>query len=524
MAEQLILAAIMIISLIFGTAAVLSRPTGTKMWAAAAYSGSFVYAATGFILPECGEKAFILVSALSLISLAVTGISYMFAITEVSGVLVPKPLKFFLGAVTVLYTVITATMHIHGMGITKVVIGTPDGSTPTTCTYGMLFYAATIVMIACIAFVGIFALVAMSKKLVKVSSGIRFLVILSLLLLIGASIGEFLTGSAVITQLIVLAADFLLLLMYKKLDRADILEFGKSCSVDSTNDGVIILDSKKKYLFANRTAKSVFMELSESDPEKLSSFVSTVTESESIKRGDRVFALKKTNYTDYRGSCDCIIVMIHDITEQELRTNRLNEEAAIDSITGLYNRTKLIEILTETCAEQSGTLLTVSFDGFKALNNLYGHEEANKILGTFGTLLKNNTNSDDIRGRLGGENFAVFMRNCTSQSVIANFTMRLEEQLTEALNKQLGNKTDVSVGISVGGVTVPENGRDYDKLSWIADAELKKIKQSGGHGYSICTGNEDNKPTDYELIELPQEFDPEKRSDSSDSSDSETDL
>ena len=514
MIEQLIQAAIMLFALVAGTATVLSRSTGTKTWAAVAFSGSFVYAATSYILPYCGETAYILVCALSLIALAVTGMSYMFAITEVSGVLVPKPLKFGLGAITAFYVILSATMNIHGLCITKVSVGTPDGSIPSTCTYGIVFYTANIAVIAAMVIIAIFAFIAMSRKLVKVSSSMRFLVIFSIILLALAAVSELATKTGILTLIAVLIADLLLLLMVRKLDRADILEFGKSCSVDSTNDGVIILDKNKNYLFANRTAKSVFMELSESDPEKLSSFVSTVTDSDSIKRGERVFALKKTNYTDYRGNCDCLIVMIHDVTEQELRSNRLTEEAAIDSIAGLYSRTKLIEVLAETCAEQSGTLLTVSFDGFKGLNNLYGHEQANKILGTFGTLLRNNTNTDDVRGRLGGEVFAVFLKNCTSQSVIANFTMRLEEQMTEALTKQLGEQSSVSVGISVGGVTVPDNGKDYEHLAELAEKELEKIQQSGGHGYSICTKDESaaEKPSDFEFIEQLPDFDAEDNS------------
>ena len=73
MIEQLIQAVIMLFALVAGTATVLSRSTGTKMWAAVAFSGSFVYAATSYILPYCGETAYILVCALSLIALTVSG-------------------------------------------------------------------------------------------------------------------------------------------------------------------------------------------------------------------------------------------------------------------------------------------------------------------------------------------------------------------------------------------------------------------------------------------------------------------
>lgn len=491
MLEQILMAAIMLISVITGSLAVFSRSTGTKTWTAAACSGSFVFAAASYLLSMYSESgnlnlnAAVLTTAITFIALAVTGVSFAFAITEVSGVLVPKQFKLTAAVITGIYILFMITMHIHGMGITSVAI--KDGA--VSGNYNVVLYIVNGIMALLAAAVSGFALSAMGRKLVKVSPAMNALAFFSIVLVICAAAGGFIMSSGLITLIAVLIADILLLVMVRKLDIADILEFGKSCSIDSTNDGVIILDKEKHFLFANRTAKSVFLELSESDPEKLSTFVSTVTESESIKRGDRVFALKKTSYTDYRGDCDCLIVMIHDVTEQELRNSRLNEEAAIDSITGLYNRTKLIDILTETCSSQSGTLLNISFDGFKSINNLYGHEEANKLIASFGTLLRNNTNTDDVRGKLGGELFAVFLKDCTSEGVIAHLTMRLEEQINDALKKQFGASVSVSVGVSVGGVTVPDNGRDYEDLAVIAEEELNKIKDSGGHGYSLRAGN-----------------------------------
>ncbi len=485
MLEQLISAAVMILSLLAGAAAVFARSTGTKTWAAAAYCSSFVYAALNFLAPWSGDNTVLHVTALSMISLAVAGLSFVFAVTEVSGVLVPKPFKFAAAGVTVIFVLFMMTMHIHGMAINSAV-----------------YYIMVGLMAVLTAAVPVYALSAMSRKLVKESPAVKAIAAIALLLVICEAIGGFVPGLGILTAIAVLASDIVLLFMLKKLDIADILEFGKSCGIDSTNDGVIILDSKKNYLFANRTAKSVFLELSESDRGKLSEFVSTVTDSDSIKRGDRVFSLKKTSYTDYRGSCDCIIVMIRDVTEQELRNTRLTEEAAIDSITGLYNRTKLIDLLTEACNSESGTLLNISFDGFKSINNLYGHEEANKLISTFGTLLKNNTNSDDIKGKLGGEIFSVFLRNCTSEGVIAHLTMRLEEQITDAMKKQLGDTSSISVGVSIGAVTVPDNGRDYETLAAFADEELDKIKESGGHGYSLRSGGSKSGYSESDFVEL----------------------
>ncbi len=80
----------------------------------------------------------------------------------------------------------------------------------------------------------------------------------------------------------------------------------------------------------------------------------------------------------------------------------------------------------------------------------------------------------------------MFLRECLSESVVSSITLRLEEQITAAVGKQLGENVPVSYGVSVGAVQVPALGRDFDKLAALAETEQRRIKHSGGHGYSIA--------------------------------------
>ncbi len=482
MAQLIFPAVIMIFSLVIGAAVAFSRATDARKWATIALAGAFGYGMSSYAALLCGTApGFTVLHILGLVALSIMGVSFMFSVAAATGVMLGNPLKIVASVVMLLFAAFHFTTRLHGLSIKDVKLAGPDSSDLYDVTYsiGLPYYIANGVMIAITAIIAVCAFVGLSKKIIKPTSGERVLVVLSVLLTAGTALG------GVFTSICVVAGLLLLLLIIKGIDKTDVIDFGKSCTVDSTNDGAIIIDKKKNFLFANKTAKSVFFELSETDRDKMTKFVSTISDKDTLTRGERIFSLKKGAYTDYTGNCDCTIIMIHDITEQELRTSRLNEEAAVDSITGLNSRSSVIEMLENACAELDGTLLNISFDGFKAINNLYGHEDANKLLASFGTILRNNTNTDDIRGRLGGEQFTVFLKGCTNESVIANLTMRIEEQILDALHKQFGESVDVSVGVSVGGVFVPDYGKDYETLSGLAESARLKIKNSGGHGYDI---------------------------------------
>lgn len=288
-----------------------------------------------------------------------------------------------------------------------------------------------------------------------------------------------------ITHLTFIVTGLLLFITVTVSDRSYILNFAKINCVSVISDGIIILDYRGRFLFANMTARRLFTEFAGNNTAKINEFLKTLPEHGELERFDRIFSVKTDTYMDHIEKLDCKVIHIRDIAEQQLREDRLEKEAAVDSITGVSSRTVTVETLKELCETEKGTLLVISLDGFRAMKNAYGAEESNELLKTFGTLLKNNTYAEDIRGRFGGGKFVVFLRDCTSESVVSGLTMRLEEQMTTAVKKQLGEDVPISVGVSVGAVHVPACGREFEKLAAVAETEQRKIKHTGGHGYSL---------------------------------------
>ena len=169
----------------------------------------------------------------------------------------------------------------------------------------------------------------------------------------------------------------------------------------------------------------------------------------------------------------------------EAKINALKKAAAIDPLTKLLNKGAAKREIGELVKNVSGCLLMVDLDSFKPVNDLYGHAMGDKILIRFAGLLRSITRSNDCVGRVGGDEFIVFLREVNSKEVIGQKVIYLNEELTRSACEYMGDDMSVPIGVSVGGVFVPENGTDFAELSRLADQALYTVKENGKHGVFI---------------------------------------
>ena len=75
-----------------------------------------------------------------------------------------------------------------------------------------------------------------------------------------------------------------------------------------------------------------------------------------------------------------------------------------------------------------------------------------------------NMRSDDICGRIGGDEFLVFARNMRTEGELVHFTQRINDDYLSMLKALLGDQLKFPVGISIGAASVPAHGREFDRL------------------------------------------------------------
>ncbi len=104
-----------------------------------------------------------------------------------------------------------------------------------------------------------------------------------------------------------------------------------------------------------------------------------------------------------------------DVTADVARLRELARLATCDGLTGLLNRSAFHARLADAVAEAGGTrrftVVVVDLDGFKAVNDTYGHVAGDAVLAEVGERLRSVLGDDDVAGRVGGDEFAVLSRS-----------------------------------------------------------------------------------------------------------------
>lgn len=168
-----------------------------------------------------------------------------------------------------------------------------------------------------------------------------------------------------------------------------------------------------------------------------------------------------------------------------LEKARLHQEvrqlATIDGLTGLYNHRAFQErIETEIDrARRFGSkvsLLMMDIDFFKKLNDTYGHSTGDEVLRRIGCKIVDNIRNIDFAARYGGEEFAVVLPDTPVEG--ARVTAERIRESVRDYRINLGEKL-ISVTVSIGVATFPDNASSRVELIEKADAALYKAKKEG---------------------------------------------
>jgi diguanylate cyclase (GGDEF)-like protein/PAS domain S-box-containing protein len=169
------------------------------------------------------------------------------------------------------------------------------------------------------------------------------------------------------------------------------------------------------------------------------------------------------------------------LTNLHLR-ERLREQSIRDSLTGLFNRRYLDEILQRELSrairhQQPIGIILLDIDHFKRYNDTYGHEGGDAVLRSMGTFLQNGLRKEDIACRYGGEEFVLVLPGASLED-----TARKAEELCSLVRGMHVEHEGISLGritISLGVSCFPLHGTTADSIISIADSALYRAKETG---------------------------------------------
>lgn len=182
------------------------------------------------------------------------------------------------------------------------------------------------------------------------------------------------------------------------------------------------------------------------------------------------------------------IAVAHDITERKEMEVRLLYAAGHDDLTDLPNRTLLLDRLQAslTLAEREQVGLSVLFidiDGFKDINDGYGHAVGDLLLQQIASRLSGCVRKSDTVGRLGGDEFLIILNKVNNAENAALVAEKIRAALSEAF---VVEGSTLSVSASIGIAKYPENGKQSLDLVQSADQAMYHAKNNGGDKFVLA--------------------------------------
>ncbi|KXF77264.1 diguanylate cyclase [Paramesorhizobium deserti] len=165
------------------------------------------------------------------------------------------------------------------------------------------------------------------------------------------------------------------------------------------------------------------------------------------------------------------------LQELKLAHQQLQAKSRIDHMTGLLNRGSFFDAMKISRSRiETGAVLVIDADHFKSINDTYGHAIGDRALKIIAFALQNVTRKGDIVGRIGGEEFSIFLP-CASPETASRLAERIRTEVENTSFYTAANQIH-PLTISIGGAMAPKHESNSQVLSK-ADKCLYQAKQRG---------------------------------------------
>lgn len=288
--------------------------------------------------------------------------------------------------------------------------------------------------------------------------------------------------------------------------------------LDSIQEFIVVKDGTGRWLFCNQTALLAYglggydyigmtdAELSHVRPEMADAFNYNIeTDARAWGNGQPIAIEKsfigsdgrintweviKTPHFGEAGNRQRLVIVSRNITERKLAETalqaseeRLKNIAYVDALTGIPNRRGVLDLISarlntismRTAIEGDSGLLYLDLDRFKHINDELGHEIGDELLKAFAGRTQRCLRDVDIFGRIGGDEFIVFLYNSGREGALS-----ISRRLCDSLSRPWQLKGhSIYTSSSIGVAFYPDAGNDVHTLLRHADEALYRAKRAG---------------------------------------------
>ena len=263
---------------------------------------------------------------------------------------------------------------------------------------------------------------------------------------------------------------------------------------EKNDTGMVVLDPDFNIIDYNSAAKRLLNlmgiqighysieEVLKEEPRLLKYFKSQSEKEFSFTVGEEEYCYQINSLPLGKSKNMKLLKTIRDITERKIYQEQLLVLATTDSLSGLNNRREFKNLFRREYErakryDEELSMLIMDFDQFKSINDSYGHGAGDAAIQKIGTLIKDNFRKTDIRGRIGGEEFAVVLQKTSLDQAKA-----IGEDFRKIIEKTRlmydGNEISFTVSIGVTSIKGCNNNSILDLMKY-ADKALYAAKARG---------------------------------------------
>ncbi len=289
-----------------------------------------------------------------------------------------------------------------------------------------------------------------------------------------------------------------------KYDFLEIRTLARETIFENNYTGMVVLGPGKRIIDYNKAAEKFFEAINISlnhypierildrEPKLLEIFESENNRDFSlvIDGEERFFEIDAVPLGDQNDGNTRMLKSIRDVTEERKVQEKLKFLATVDSLSGLYNRAEFMNLAKNEFAgakrnDEELALLIMDLDNFKIINDTFGHAAGDEMIRRMGNIIRTSFRKTDIAGRIGGEEFAVVLKNASLEEA-----EKIAEEFRETVanRKMIYGKQEISITISIGVVAIRANAHninDIEDVLKMADDALYKAKSKGRNCVAI---------------------------------------
>lgn len=278
----------------------------------------------------------------------------------------------------------------------------------------------------------------------------------------------------------------LLLYLIQYCNLLSVLPVARAKVIESMKDAFIVCDENFNFLDANEAAKYLFPILRSLPPGQKSSHIDQLQSTNKLKLVvNHEIHFYKTTQTllQQDNEVNCICFVLHDVTENEKLLQELQIQASIDSLMSIYNRGAFFDLAKLMLSDATEkripyAMLMIDIDGFKRVNDTYGHLAGDAVLKAAAHAVKSSFSNDtDLVGRYGGEEIAILIGDISEEEIFSSAErLRHIIESTPVYYQEYTIYITVSIGIAYSPVG---KNHSLENLLNQADKAMYQAKNNG---------------------------------------------